>query len=360
MQSASHKLRVLHIISGDLWAGAEVQAYTLLSQLQPHCQLKVILMNQGRLHQECQSLGLDVEVYDESQLRGPQILWRLYRAVRQFRPHIIHTHRQKENILGTVAGRLAGCKCSVRTSHGAPEFESKGLRRLRVSLDHWIGRFAQNKVIAVSENLAEKLEALFPREHIAVIHNGVDPERLATQAAASPFSSDHCHIGIVGRLEPVKRVDLFLEMVSRLGDLPDKCQLQFHVIGDGKLRSALEAQSQTLGLTDKVWFHGHRDDIPSCLAGLNALIMCSDHEGTPMVALEALALGTPVIAHNTGGLSEILSGHPECLVENHTAQGYATAVKDLLPGLSDKRITLQERYTARHNAETTLSLYRSL
>lgn len=360
MAPADNKLRVLHVISGDLWAGAEVQAYTLLSQLHSHCHLKVILMNPGRLHEECRALGIDVDVFDENQLNGFQLVGRLYQSIRAFSPDIIHTHRQKENILGTLAGRLAGCKRGVRTSHGAPEFESKGLRKLRVKLDQWIGRHWQSSVIAVSDDLAKRLESIYPRRHITVIHNGIDESSLGAQVGPSPFEEGVIHIGIVGRLEPVKRVDLFLDAIPLILNTAEATDLRFHVIGDGKRRAELEHKAQVLGIRERVTFHGHRSDVPSCLAGLDLLVMCSDHEGTPMVALESLALGTPVVAHNVGGLTEMLSSQPELLVDDHSAKGYANAVTAVTPSLDGLRVTLEKRYTARQNAEATLALYRRL
>ncbi len=357
MTAADHKLRVLHIASGDLWAGAEVQVYTLLSQLREHCHLKVILLNDGRLCDECRALGLDVEVFDERTLNSIQILKGLYRAIRSFRPDIIHTHRQKENILGVLAGRLAGFKKSVRTSHGAPEFESNGLRRLRVKLDQWIGKHWQSRVIAVSDDLAEKLRACFPEDHVAVIHNGIDESKVKAQAGLSPFDSEGVHIGIAGRLEPVKRADIFLEMAARLLQENQNQPYHFHVIGDGSQRLVLEDQARDLSIKSSVQFHGHRDDIPSCLRGLDVLVMCSDHEGTPMVALEALALGTPLVAHNVGGLNELLSDYPQMLVDDHSPDGYAQVVRTLLSPSRETKVVLQACYTARENAESTLALY---
>lgn len=361
MARADDNLRVLHVISGDLWAGAEVQAYTLLSQLKTQCQLKVVLMNPGRLHDECVALGLDVVLCDERALKPWQILGELRGLIRGFKPDIIHTHRQKENILGTLAGYLAGYTRSVRTSHGASEFRSRGLRRLQVGLEYVITRYLQSGVIAVSDDLAHQLKTRFPARHIHTIHNGIDADSLQLKAGGVPlFTDPGIHIGIIGRLEPVKRVDLFLETIaqvraSRLGH-PIHC----HVIGDGGQWEKLQSLTKALSLDDSVRFHGHRSDVPRCLASLDLLVMPSDHEGTPMVVLEALALGTPVLAHNVGGLKEILHQYPQLLVDDHSVSGYAEAITKLLPDIGRMKVSLENRYRASQNAESTLALYHKL
>lgn len=361
MAQANNNLRVLHVISGDLWAGAEVQGYTLLSQLKEQCQLKVVLMNPGRLHDECLALGLDVDLCNEQALNAWQLLSRLRRLIRDFGPDIIHTHRQKENILGTLAGYLAGCARSVRTSHGAPEFRSRGLRRLQVGLEHFVTRYLQSGIIAVSDDLASQLKASFPARQVHTIHNGIDAERLKSNASDAPvFEGPIKHIGIIGRLEPVKRVDLFLRAIAEARDSQPEQPFQCHVIGEGSLRESLESLAKTLSLEDCVEFHGHRDDVPRCLASLDLLVMPSDHEGTPMVVLEALALGKPVLAHNVGGLKEILSRYPQLLVDDHSAGGYAAAIARLLPELGRMTTCLDDRYRADQSAKATLALYQEL
>jgi glycosyltransferase involved in cell wall biosynthesis len=87
--------------------------------------------------------------------------------------------------------------------------------------------------------------------------------------------------------------------------------------------------------------------------------MCSDHEGTPMLALEALALGIPLVAHNTGGLKNILAEHQELLITNHTPQGYADGLQKLLLK-TPIDIKLTEQYSATSNKNQTLVLYKSL
>jgi L-malate glycosyltransferase len=369
-------LRVMHIISGDLWAGAEVQAFTLLQQLHASAQLHVIVMNSGELSQRLEALGISITLVPESKLSSLSIIREIMAKIRYFKPDILHTHRQKENIFGNIASSLAAILTgkrakSVRTSHGAPEFVPAGKQRIQVWLDNWTGRYLQHAVIAVSKELALKLAKIFPAKKIHVIRNGVNQAALAAQAVEADFRTrapHHKHIGIVGRLEPVKRIDIFVDMAALLlqqeasrllQQEASRQELKFHIIGDGKLRATMEAKAQELGLSEHIQFHGHRQDMASCIHSLDLLIMCSDHEGTPMTALESLALGTPLIAHNTGGLTDILQQYPELLVAKHNPAGYAETVIQLL-SRSKLNIALNDNYTAEKNMFETLKLYENL
>lgn len=366
MAILNRPMRVMHIISGDLWAGAEVQAYTLLKHLAPNTDLLVILMNKGELADRLQTLGLELVILDEQQNSSIHIFFGILNSIRQFKPDVIHTHRQKENILGSFANLLAipfrgKLTASVRTAHGAPEFNPKGKQKIQVWLDKWVGRYLQKKVIAVSEDLAGKLTAFYPPKHIAVIQNGVDTESLKKSAQSTDWKQnnpDKTHVGIIGRLEPVKRIDIFLEMAALLLKEDSNKAWRFHIIGDGKLRASMESLTENLGIQNDVVFHGHRNDIPSCIVSLDAIVMCSDHEGTPMTALEALALGTPLVAHDVGGLREILFQSPQLRVSDHTGFGYAQCIKNYLNG--NTQVTqLQSNYTASQNANSTYKLYNS-
>ncbi len=360
------RLKVLHIISGDLWAGAETQAFTLITTLSRDCDIMVAVMNHGELETRLKRAGITTVVIDEQQLSSIQITRRLIEVIKQFQPNIIHTHRQKENILGSIANFIASKSitrriASVRTTHGAPEHKTSGLKKGIILLDNFCGKYLQDAVISVSENLYIQLKKIFPANKIQVIQNGVDVDKLRQQIPADDISSIpdiQCHIGIIGRLEPVKRVDLFLHSAQQaIAKHPD-IKLLFHVIGDGRLKLELMNLAQQLGIHQQVIFHGHRSDSINAIAALDMVIMCSDHEGTPMTALETLALGKPLIAHDVGGLSEILSEQPELLVDAHTPEGYSEKISDLL----HHPITTQLKsiYTSQKNAERTLFLYRAI
>lgn len=360
------RLKVLHIISGDLWAGAEVQAYTLLTSLKDCCELYVVLMNDGELAHKLKLAGITIEIIDEQQTSSIAILRKLITVIKTLQPDLIHTHRQKENILASIANLAANIFPwrrikSLRTTHGAPEHSTKGLKKIIAWLDNFTGKYAQDGVIAVSNDLARKLMDIFPAQHIHIIENGIDNNALTKLAPAPDIraqAEDYIHIGIIGRLEPVKRVDLFIQIAKRLLSLEQKHKLKFHVIGDGKLKNDLMKEAAQLGVSEAIVFHGHRTDSTAAIAALDIVVMCSDHEGTPMTALETLALGKPLVAHNVGGLREILADHPELLIDHHNQDGYSKCLLQLFE--QPIRPHLKQIYTSDENAARTLHLYRKL
>ncbi|HSB95820.1 MAG TPA: glycosyltransferase [Spongiibacteraceae bacterium] len=364
-------LKILHIASGDLWAGAEVQAYTLLCALRDNedMQVAAILLNEGELARRLRARGIEVYIVPENTLNAWGILLELRKLMLAWQPNLIHTHRIKENILGSIANRLSRNVPSVRTVHGAGEHVPKGLRKIHKRilnyLDCWTGLHLQQKAIAVSQELAGKLLANFPLKHLVVIENGVDVDAVCTQKHVVEFreSMPHAiHVGIVGRLVPVKRVDIFLEMALLLSDRHANQAWQFHVFGDGPLKDSLIARTNELGIGPIVTFHGHRQDIIPCIAGLDVLVMCSDHEGLPMTILESMALQIRIVAHAVGGLSDALRDYRQgLLVAGHSANDYADAVFRLIrqSPTADPQPPM-ERFSARSNARAVARLYADL
>lgn len=363
MVKLERPLRVLHIVSGDLWAGAETQVFTLISHLQSMAATEVVVLNEGELANRLRQLNIPTVILPEANMSSLQIFWRLIRIIFTRKPDVVHTHRQKENILGGFAfwvnhwlGRAA---VSVRTVHGAAEFSARGLGRLQEKLNIWVGRTIQTQLVAVSEDLRQKLLPIYTAERLTLVRNGVDERALTVHMATKTEIGAIINVGIVGRLEAVKRVDIFLAMAARLLASAPDITWRFHVVGDGGLATQLKSMAADLGLRDHIIFHGQVNPVAPLLAQLNVIVMCSDHEGTPMVALEALALGIPLVAHKVGGLAELLASEERLLVTDHDPEGYAKAV---LSYCRDPFVPphLPSEYTAQHNAEAMLALYNRL
>jgi len=366
-------IHVLHIVSGDLWAGAEVQLFTLAKALheQPATRVSVVILNHGMLEQKLKQAGIEVIVLDESKLNGFQILYQLIVLIRNLRPDVIHTHRNKENILGSIAARLSGNIPTLRTAHGASEHRPAWYqipKRMVLFMDWFCGRYLQKSIIAVSEDLAGILAKDYPSDKINVIQNGIDEKQTGQSVDNEKIKSDHLKIGIIGRLVPVKRVDLFIRTAHKLLDERPELNPSFHIFGDGPLRDELEALNQQFATHAQIHFEGHSHSIHEQLESLDALLMTSDHEGLPMTLLEAMVLKTPVIAHAVGGIPLLLdNGSCGILVENHKPEGYVQAIIELTKEpLLGKKITdnasmrVSECYSAKQNANAYLQQYSNL
>ena len=371
------KIKILHIASGDLWAGAEAQLFTLATSLRDISDVTVAaaLLNYGTLEKKLRDAGIEVTVLDESELNGFEILRQLAKIIREFQPDVVHTHRSKENILGTMAALLCSNTPSLRTVHGASEHHPPWLhifKRLIALMDWLCGRYLQARIIAVSADLAEILQRDFPVEKIMVIENGIDVAALARsdeQRETDDAASGHrIRIGIAGRLVPVKRVDLFIKAAAELRQTHPEFDTSFHIFGDGPLRSELAALCREHDTGNVIRFEGHCESMPERLAALDILLITSDHEGLPMILLEAMALKTPVIAHSVGGIPAVLKqGKCGLLVTEQLPSAYVEAITQLINDTELRAKIIREafrrvstRYSTDKNAAAYIAVYRTL
>jgi glycosyltransferase involved in cell wall biosynthesis len=359
-------MKVVHIASGDLWAGAEKQLLSLAEALRalPDTEVEAVILNPGTLAERLAAGGISTTVLDEGQRGGRRLLRELTAHLRRSRPALVHTHRLKENILGGLAAATLAIP-SLRTQHGGQEHPRAwhDMRRLALGTANYLaGSLLQRRIIAVSSPLAGQLQRSYGRRRVAMIPNGIEPGPEPPPRSWTERSG--WTIGIVGRLVPVKRVDLFLRIAARLAtDFPQR-PLQFHVIGDGPLRASLEQQARQLASPIDLRFLGHMDDAEQAIAGLDLLVLCSDHEGLPMVALEAMKAGTVVVTHAIGGLPELLEqGRCGVIADAHTDTAFAGAIGQLLrqPQRATALSAAARERLVRHYSSTAMACqYRAL
>ncbi len=143
-----------------------------------------------------------------------------------------------------------------------------------------------------------------PAARIFTVPNGVGDEYfMPVRTAERPAGP--LRLLFVGRLSPQKNVGRLLEAVALAGE-----PVRLRVVGDGESRGALEAQAERLGLGDRVEFSGGLldADLVGAYAAADALVLPSDKEGMPLVALEAMAAALPVLATRVPGNTELLDG----------------------------------------------------
>jgi glycosyltransferase involved in cell wall biosynthesis len=356
-------MKILHIASGDLWAGAEKQLFSLACALKqlPETEVEAIILNPGTLAQRLLAADIPTLILDEAEQGTFDLLRRIDAHLAQRQPDIVHTHRTKENILGGLAAFRRGIP-SLRTQHGASEHAPNLKRRLLAGADQLVGRWMQRRVVAVSTPLAKQLEQRQGSRRVITIANGLEPgERPTSKLWDKPV----WEVGIVGRLVPVKRVDRFLEIAALLARAHPG-RFRFRIVGDGPLRQALEAQAAAIDA--EIRFLGHVDGAEMAIAALDLLVLCSDHEGLPMVALEAMKAGTVIASHPIGALPELLDqGRCGLLVRDQSAAAFAEAICQLTQQpaaaaamAATARERLERHYSAQAMARSYSDLYATL
>jgi L-malate glycosyltransferase len=303
-------MRICHVASGDLWAGAEVQVCTLVEYLsrQPGIAVSAVVMNERELAARLRGLGVDLTVLDETRLGALATLRGMAAAMRRLRPDVVHTHRYKENVLGGLAALAAGRPALVQTVHGLTE-RYRGWRRIKSvlhsSLDGMVSRLLGVTVVAVSQDMAARLGAR-GRRSVRFVPNAIqlpDLERVA-RADLPGVEPRATVIGTAGRLVPVKAFDVLLAAAPEVARAtPD---VRFVLLGDGPLMRTLRAQAAALGLDGRVIFAGHVPDVRPYLRAMDVFVLPSHAEGLPMALLEAMAAGLPVVASAVGGVPEVV------------------------------------------------------
>lgn len=364
-QPAAVPPKIMHLLSGDLWAGAEVMAHTLIRELShgfgvPVC---AVVFNPGELSRRLQADGIDTEVFDESR-DSPLTLFRGFRAaLERTGAELVHTHRKKENVIGALAARRAGLP-SLRTVHGWTEFPNLGLRldrHLSRLADLWTGQYLQDRVVAVSDELRTKLAAHFDESSLDTVLNGVSIDAARASAAAEapelPGDPGARRIGIVARLVPVKRHDRFVETAAEL--LKTRSDIECFIIGDGPGRDDIAQLVEETGVGGRVHMLGFRSDVLNIVAALDALLVTSDHEGLPMNVLEAAAIGTRIVSVPLPSIETVIaSGAPGRIAEDATPKALARAVGSVIEAVgSAPPLDDDWAYSARSMAGNYLRLY---
>lgn len=228
------------------------------------------------------------------------------------RPALLHTHMAKAGLLGRSAGVFyrfltqAPLKM-VHTFHGHVLAGYFGLFTTLIFrlLERWLAK-GTDCLIAVSPSVKEDLIRLrvTAGEKIRVISLGLPLESLLVLPPPQPH--DPFRVGLIGRMAPIKNHLLLLQAADRLRSQSTGGSFYFELYGDGELRPQLEESARRMGLEKTVSFHGWTRNMPQVYAGLDAVVLTSNNEGTPVSIIEALAAGRPVIATDVGGVRDLL------------------------------------------------------
>ncbi len=305
-----HLLKRVAICSvGELFGGVERHILGLLGGLHGHgIEVLLILFHDGELATQARSHGFEPIILSNNN----RDLWATSQALagilRQRQAQIVHAHGYKAMVFCALARRWHTFAL-VKTEHGLLEpMPGKPLLVLRERFYHLLDTAATRMTAATVCYVTEELRAHCEPHHsslrITVIPNGVaDMDR--TQFERPPeLREDWFNLIIVGRLATVKGHHVAIEALTTL-TVPSNVHL--HIIGVGPREAALRQLCERCSVTERVHFLGFRRNVYDYIAHCDTLLMPSLHEGLPYTLLEAMALGTPIIASRIGGLAEVLS-----------------------------------------------------
>ena len=260
----------------------------------------------------------------------------LFRYFRRERPAIVATHMAKAGTLGRMAAALAGVPIIVHTFHGhvLDGYFGRLTSSFFLMVERLLGHLT-TQFIAISPEVAADLDRLrIGRGKTTIVRLGLDLDHLAKPPSGElrrelKVPNGASLVGIVGRLVPIKALDLLLDAAARIAD--GNPNIHFALVGDGELWDQLHAEVEARGLAKSVHFTGWRSDLSTVYADLDLVVCCSRNEGTPVSLIEACAAGRAVIGTRVGGVADIVApGLNGLLVPSGDAKALAAAIEELI------------------------------
>jgi glycosyltransferase involved in cell wall biosynthesis len=343
------RVRVLRVIARMNMGGPAYHVSLLSGKLDPErYETLLVAGNVGPGEASLQDLaeryGAHLRIVDAL---GPELrpgsdvhaLGEIARIVRDFRPHIVHTHTAKAGFVGRFAALAVRPRpIVIHTYHGHVlegyfgPVKNAVFRNLERAAGH-----VSDRLIGVSTATVDDLVRLrvAPREKFEAIPIGLELDAF-TQLAPEQGERFRAEIGAsreevvatsVGRLVPIKRLEGAIAATAIARNLGAPVRLV--IVGDGACRQRLEALAAERRVDDAVSFAGYRRDLQEIVAATDIAVCSSDNEGTPVALIEAGAGGRPAVASRVGGVPDVVAEGTGVLVPPHDDDAMGRAIARL-------------------------------
>jgi glycosyltransferase involved in cell wall biosynthesis len=302
-------------------------------------------------------------------------LWHLTRQLREFRPHIVHTHTAKAGTLGRLAARALGVPVVVHTFHGhvLDGYFNPLVTRTFLNIERALGRVT-DAIITLSPRQHSEITAKFrvaPPGKVHVVPLGFDFARFDNLSSLRGHLRRELRLGdsaplvaSVGRLTAIKDHPLLLEALRLARE-----DVHLVIVGGGEEEMRLRTLAAQLRLEHRVHFLGFRSDLERVLADIDVVALTSRNEGTPVALIEALAAGRLPVSTAVGGVEDVLEGGRwGRLVRSRNPRDFAMTLDAALSearALSDAEISARktyarERFGVFRLIQDHVALYRNL
>ena len=278
---------------------------------------------------------------------------------RAIHPDVVHTHGYRPDVLDAPVARRLGIPV-VTTMHG---FLGGGLKDRTLE---WLQRRAArdfDAVVAVSRPLADWLaDSGVQRERLHLVPNAMrsGAPLLSREAARRKLGlpQDGFRIGWIGRLSHEKGLDVLIEALPALEDLA----ISISVLGNGPGRAFIEPRVRSLGIGSICW-HGAVVDARRLLRAFDVIVISSRTEGSPMILLEAMAAGVPIVTTDVGGIPDMISETESLMVAPNDPAALAEALRAVyeFDGMARERAQLaRERFERECSFDGWIARYESI
>lgn len=336
---SARRTRVMHIVYSFHVGGLENVIVQLINRLpvDRYEHLLLSLTDMGEFAQRIRTPGVELVSLHKPPGHAIPLYPRLFREMRRWRPDVVHTCNLAALEVVPIAW-AAGVPRRIHAEHGwdahDPDGRNVKFQRLRKVYKPFVSHH-----IAVSKDLDAYLARAIgvPAHRRSLIANGVDTSVFRPAPAQRPVPAgcpfvpgEHWLFGTVGRMQTVKNQPMlaraFVQWVQQ--SPASSARARFVMVGDGPLRTEVEAILSQAGLSDRAWLPGARSDIADILQSLDCFVLPSDAEGTSCTLQEAMACGLPSVATAVGGTPDLLlHGASGTLVPPGQPQALADALQ---------------------------------
>jgi glycosyltransferase involved in cell wall biosynthesis len=357
-------VRIVQLVENLEVGGLERLAVDLaIAQQQAgHHAIVYCLHEAGPLAGRLEAAGIPVVAFRKPPGLSPGAVLRMARRLRGDRVDVVHGHNPGVHHYAALAARLAGVPVSINTRHSAST--SKGLP-YQERYFRWVRPLTSHVVFVcdyVRRLLEQKLQ--YPPAKCSVILNGIPLEGFLARPASPGSRLPRIRFGTIGRLVPAKGHAILIDAFALVCRSSPAAELS--IFGYGSLSAELSEQIARLGLEGRVRLEGRTEDSPGALADLDVFVLSSVNEGLPLVILEAMAAGLPIVSTNVGGIPEVLPKESAWLCPPGDAGALADAMLQAVScgdlrerGETSRRVAAAD-YGLEHMVRRYEELYRRL
>jgi glycosyltransferase involved in cell wall biosynthesis len=319
-------VKIAHVVIGGDVAGGQIVALRLArGAVDAGHEAVFVSPSDGPFLDLVRDAGMPAHVVPVSGAIDPRALFRLARVLRTERTDVVHTHGHfAVNVLARIAARIVGARV-LSHMHIQNAFRSGPGRRAQIAIDNATARLCFSLVAVSDATRADLIRQGYPDRRLITIHNGIEPA-----PSVNPVRLvDGPTVVEVARLARVKGQHVLLAALAQVD--ASAIFVGRDLEHGGAYERELHAEAESAGVSDRVVFAGYRDDVAALLSGCDVFCLPSFAEGLPLVVLEAMAQGKPVVATPVGGTPElVVDGETGVLVPPGDADALARALTELL------------------------------